>query len=154
MTTKNKIFIGLAILFVIGISFAWQAYLVDNTIPQVVLGAANSRDTFSVVNLATTTSVGTAGVLVLGIPPTNQTNITGTNNAYLTGNAVYWKITNSGSVGVSCYPSATTTGLTYGGGWWAPASTTVEEMAGNALYIGPVSCLTGSGTTTLGIIAR
>jgi hypothetical protein len=134
MTTKTKIIavLGLIPAFLFGELIFAGIFLVHASAPGV-------RDTFNQVQLATTTSVGTAGVEAISV---------------LNGASSYWMIDNSGSGGASCFPSATTTGFTYGGGWWLAPNGGVISMDSTALYNGPVSCLTGSGTTTIGVIAQ
>lgn len=85
------------------------------------------------------TSINTSGVLVI-----SDTNL----------NRQYLSLVNSGSNGVSCFPLATTTGQSYGGGWWLTSSGGAISFDGVTIYGGPVSCLTGSGTTTIGWVER
>lgn len=136
MNKTDKILIALSIFFAFIAGFSIYRS------PVATLAAGLYRDTFDQITQATTTySVGTGGTLVISDDNSNR---------------VYFSLDNSGTVGVSCFPTtqATSSAGTYGGGWWLAANGGATSFDSSALYTGKVWCLTGSGTTTVGVVER
>lgn len=148
MTKREKVLsvIG-SVIFLGAIIFATYSI---RPVTQPSLGAAGPlyRDQFNNVFLATTTIVGTGGFIIVS------------SSSYTPGAATYLSIVNSGSNGVSCFPidfvngTEATSGLTYGGGWWFAPSGGAISLDAVGMYGGTVWCLTGSGSTTLAVVAR
>ncbi len=106
-----------------------------------VLGSSPNRDVFTSVTIDANTTITTGGVTVV-------------TQAQLAGNPDYVSLVNSGSNGISCFPSATTTNLIYGGGWWLAPAGGALAMDSEAIWGGAITCETGSGTSSLAIVAR
>ena len=147
MTKLEKILGGAVtlVVFVLVVFATRQA-----SAPSLSLGAAGPlyRDQFNSVFLATTTTITSGGVTVVS------------SSSYTPGAATYVSIVNSGSYGVSCYPidnvngTESTSGLTYGGGWFLAANGGAISLDSVGMYGGTIWCLTSSTSTTVGIVAR
>lgn len=147
MTRKEKIVAGILGLFAVAALFAVYSF---RPVTQPTLGAAGPlyRNQFNSVFLSTTTVITTGGSIVVS------------SSSYTPGAATYLSIVNSGSNGVSCFPidfvngTESTSSLTYGGGWWLAASGGAISLDSVGIYGGTVWCLTGSGTSSIGVVAR
>ncbi len=108
--------------------------------PIVAYASQLYRNTFTV----------TTSVLTLTVDNTGAAAVTDTNS-----DRVYLSLVNSGPVGVSCFPSATSTNFTYGGGWWLVGGGGAITFDSVAIYGGPVTCITAtSASTTVGVVER
>lgn len=148
MTKREKVLSAIGgVIFLGAIIFAVYA---NRPVTQPSLGAAGPlyRDQFNNVFLATTTVVTTGGVIIVS------------SSSYTPGAATYLSIVNSGTNGVSCYPidnvngTESTSGLAYLGGWWFAPNGGAISLDAVGMYGGTVWCLTGTGSTTLAIVAR
>lgn len=136
-----KIFLSvLAVVLVIFVGF-----LVFNRPSVNPLGSQLGQFNFNSVTTDATSSVGTGGALVItgaGLASSSFTS------------SVYWSIQNYGTSSIACFPSATTTGFSYPGGWVLYPSSTAFTSKEVGVYNGSISCVSAAGTDTVGIIAR
>ena len=148
MTQREKVLLSvLGVVFLIGAAFALYAY---RPVTDQSLGSAGPlyRNQFNSVFLATTTVITTTGVIVVA------------SSSYTPGAATYFLADNSGTNGVSCYPidfvngTESTSTFSYGGGWWLAPNGGTISLDSVGMYGGTVWCLTGTGTSTVGIVAR
>lgn len=132
-TTKALITFSIIASFLLGISTYQSSFK--------AIAAALYHTSF---NQNSPTTSGVVTVTTSGVAVVTDTNL----------DRGYLSLVNSGANGVSCFPSATTTGSVYGGGWFLAANGGALSFDSVTIYGGLVSCLTGSGTTTIGIVER